>query len=71
MLPDNIKFGSVAELVASQAAATSDAAGFQPATRALSYKEVDERASALADVLRALGANRDPERFPDPNMRKT
>jgi non-ribosomal peptide synthetase component F len=71
MLPDNLKFGSVAELVASQGGGTPDAAGFEPATRVLSYKELDERASALADVLRALGANRDPERFPDPNMRKT
>ena len=59
MLPDNIKFGSVAELVASQAAATPDAVALTSATGVLSYKELDERASALADVLRALGVGPD------------
>jgi amino acid adenylation domain-containing protein len=59
MLPDNIKFESVAELVASQAAATPDAVALTSATRVLSYKELDERASALADVLRVLGVGPD------------
>jgi amino acid adenylation domain-containing protein len=53
------KAGSVAELVASQAAATPDALALTSATRILSYKELDERASALADVLRALGVGPD------------
>jgi amino acid adenylation domain-containing protein len=50
---------SVAELVASQAAATPNAVALTSATRVLSYKELDERASALADVLRALGVGPD------------
>jgi amino acid adenylation domain-containing protein len=59
MLPDKIKLGSVVDLVASQAAATPDAAALTSATCVLSYKELDERASALADVLWALGVGPD------------
>src|SRR5437867_8245942 len=59
MLSDKIKLGSVADLVASQAAATPDAAALTSATCVLSYKELDERASALADVLWALGVGPD------------
>jgi hypothetical protein len=66
MLPDNIEFGSVAKLVASQAAATPDAAALTSAPRSLSYKESDVPANGLADVLRTLSANRDPARFPSP-----
>jgi amino acid adenylation domain-containing protein len=59
MLSDKIKLGSVADLVASQAAATPDAAALASATCVLSYKELDERASALADLLWALGVGPD------------
>ncbi len=47
--------GTVAELVASQAAAAPDAIALASTNRVWSYREVDERASALADILRALG----------------
>src|SRR6266536_5975129 len=49
------KVGTVAELVAFQAAATPDAIALASTNRVWSYQELDERASALADVLRTLG----------------
>src|SRR5213594_406041 len=49
------KVGTVAELVASQAAVTPDAIALASTKRLWSYREVDERASALADILRTLG----------------
>ncbi len=49
------KVGNVAELVTSQAAATPDAIALASTKRVWSYREVDERASALADALRTLG----------------
>jgi amino acid adenylation domain-containing protein len=49
------KAGTVAELVTSQAAATPDAIALASTKRVWSYREVDERASALTDVLRTLG----------------
>jgi amino acid adenylation domain-containing protein len=45
----------IAELVSSQAKATPDAIALSSATRVLSYRDLDERASALAEVLRDLG----------------
>jgi amino acid adenylation domain-containing protein len=47
--------GTVAELVTSQAAATPDAIALGSTERVWSYRELDERASALADMLRTLG----------------
>ena len=47
--------GTVAELVASQAAAAPDAIALASTKRVWSYREVDEMASALADILRTLG----------------
>ena len=47
--------GTVAELVASQAAAAPDAIALASTKRVWSYREVDEMASALADILRNLG----------------
>ena len=47
--------GTVAELVTFQAAATPDAIALASTKRDWSYREVDERASALADILRTLG----------------
>jgi amino acid adenylation domain-containing protein len=49
----------IAEGVSSQATATPDAVALTCGTRVLSYRELDERASALADVLRALGIGAD------------
>ncbi len=49
----------VAELVASQAHATPDAVALTYATRALTYKELEERACAVADALQALGVGSD------------
>src|SRR6266700_6191016 len=48
------KVGTVAELVAFQAAATPDAIALASTNRVWSYQELDERACALADVLRTL-----------------
>jgi amino acid adenylation domain-containing protein len=45
----------VAELVNSQAAATPDAIALASTKRVWSYRELDERAGALADILRTLG----------------
>ena len=47
--------GTVAELVTFQAAATPDAIALASTKRVWSYREVDERASGLADILRTLG----------------
>src|SRR5213083_825466 len=47
--------GTVAELVTFQAAATPDAIALASTKRVWSYRELDERASALADILRTLG----------------
>ena len=47
--------GTVAELATFQAAATPDAIALASTKRVWSYRELDERASALADVLRTLG----------------
>ncbi len=49
------KVGTVAELVTFQAAATPDAIALASTKRVWSYRELDERASALADILRTLG----------------
>jgi amino acid adenylation domain-containing protein len=49
------KVETVAELVTSQATATPDAIALASTRRVWSYKELDERASALADTLRSLG----------------
>ncbi len=46
---------SVYELVALQAAARPDATALSYASQVLSYKELDDRAGALAKVLRGLG----------------
>jgi len=45
----------IAELVSSQAKATPNAIALASATCVLSYRELDERSSALAEVLRDLG----------------
>ena len=55
----NAPDGSVAELVASHAAATPDAVALKSETRVLGYKELDERASGLADVFCAPGLQLD------------
>src|SRR6266480_2211221 len=47
--------GTVAELVTSQAAATPDAIALGSTKSVWSYRELDERASALADILQSLG----------------
>jgi amino acid adenylation domain-containing protein len=47
--------GNVAELVAFQAATTPDAIALASAKRVWSYRDLDERASALADMLQTLG----------------
>jgi amino acid adenylation domain-containing protein len=49
------KVETVAELVTFQAAATPDAIALASTKRVWSYRELDERASALADTLRTLG----------------
>jgi len=49
------KVETVAELVTFQAAATPDAIALASTRRVWSYRELDERASALADTLRSLG----------------
>jgi amino acid adenylation domain-containing protein len=49
------KVETVAELVASQATATPDAIALASARRVWSYRELEEKASALADTLRSLG----------------
>lgn len=49
----------VSEAVSSQVAATPDAIALTSATRVLSYRDLDERANALGDVLRALGVGPD------------
>jgi amino acid adenylation domain-containing protein len=49
------KVAPVAELVTSQAAATPDAIALASTKRVWSYRELDESASALADILRTLG----------------
>src|SRR6266568_1131176 len=49
--------GTVAELVTFQAAATPDAIALASTKRVWSYREVDERASGLADILRTLGVD--------------
>jgi len=49
----------VTGLVASQAVAIPDAMALMSAACVVSYKELDEKASALADVLRALGVGPD------------
>jgi amino acid adenylation domain-containing protein len=45
----------ITELFSSQAKATPDAIALASATRVLSYHDLDERSSALAEVLRDLG----------------
>lgn len=47
------------EMVSSQAATTPEAIALTRADRVLNYRELDERANALADVLRALGVGPD------------
>ena len=49
------KVGTVPELVTFRAAATPDAIALASTKRVWSYRELDERASALADILRTLG----------------
>lgn len=49
----------IAEVVSSQATATPYAVALACGTRVFSYRELDERASALADVLRALDIGAD------------
>jgi amino acid adenylation domain-containing protein len=49
----------IAEVVSSQATASPDAVALTSGRRVLSYRELDERASALADLLRALGIGAD------------
>jgi amino acid adenylation domain-containing protein len=49
------KVETVADLVAFQAAARPDAIALASTNRAWTYRELDERASALADMLRSLG----------------
>jgi amino acid adenylation domain-containing protein len=45
----------ISDMVSSRAAATPDAVAVTLGRHVLSYRQLDERASALADVLRALG----------------
>ena len=49
----------IAELVSSQATARPEAVALTSGHQVLSYRELDERASALADVLRSLGIGAD------------
>jgi amino acid adenylation domain-containing protein len=49
------RVGTVADLVTFQAAATPDAIAFGSTKRVWSYRELDERATELADTLRNLG----------------
>lgn len=49
------KFETVADLVAFQAAVRPDAIALASKNRVWTYRELDERASALADMLRILG----------------
>jgi amino acid adenylation domain-containing protein len=51
--------GTVADLVTFQAAARPDAIALASTKRVWSYRELDERASALADMLRNLGVGPD------------
>jgi hypothetical protein len=51
----SLRGGSIAQWVGSQIAATPDAIALISAARVLNYKELGERASALADLLQALG----------------
>jgi amino acid adenylation domain-containing protein len=53
------KAGTVADLVTFQAAATPDAIALASTMRVWSYRQLDERASALADMLRTLGVGPD------------
>src|SRR5262245_45798338 len=53
------KVETVADLVTSQAAATPDAIALASTNRVWTYRELDERASALADMLRTLGVGPD------------
>ena len=48
----------ITDLVSSQATATPDVVAVASATHVLSYREVDERASALGNMLQGLGVAR-------------
>jgi amino acid adenylation domain-containing protein len=54
-LPDNSRHQSVEEWVAFQAAAHPDAVALSQSAGVVSYRELDERAAALATVLKGLG----------------
>ena len=49
----------ITELVTAQATATPEAVALTSATRVLSYRDLEERANALGEVLRALGVGPD------------
>src|SRR4029434_10247825 len=49
------KVGTIADLVTSQAAATPNAIALASTNRVWTYRELNERASMLAEMLRTLG----------------